>query len=99
MLIYANIFGFKTSHYVSFITIISKDLTSIWRIKEINFYIDYHSLWYAKVSPIYTNFLVVDFFITWIMLFIDKRISSTESLKDDEGKILQKKMNKKMTNY
>ena len=41
LLLYADIFGFKASQYVSFLTIISTDLNQLFNVEKISFYPDF----------------------------------------------------------
>ena len=99
LLIYADIFGIKPSFYVSFLTIISKDLSSLMNIDSIAFNVDFSASWYTKVSPLYINYIVIDFLMTWFFYFVSKCTSNKESLENDEGTILQKTMNEKITSF
>jgi hypothetical protein len=76
VLIYANIFGFVPSNYVSFITIASSGVKNFFSVSSISFIPNFNTVWYSNVSPIFVNFLVVDTVITWVFLLIDKCISS-----------------------
>lgn len=99
VLIYADIFGFQPSNYVSFLTIISSGLKNILSVERLSFLPTYNSSWYLTVSPIFVNFVIVDTVLTWIFLIVDKCSSSYSGLQDEEGKILQKHMNEKITSY
>lgn len=99
VLIYADIFGFAPSKYVSFLTLISTDIKNFFALSSLTFYPDFNSTWYRNVSSVYVNFLVMDSAITWVMFILDKCKSSYSSLQDDQGKILQKHMNEKITSY
>lgn len=99
LLIYADIFGFKATNYVSLITIISNDLSALLKVDTITFYVDFEPIWYRNVSPIYTNYIIIDFLLTWVFFFLSKCLSNKESLEKDEGTILQKSMNEKITSW
>lgn len=93
LLIYADIFGFKTAEYLSFITIISTDFKQFMQVDDITFQTDFSAIWYRNVSPIFSNSLIVETIVTWVFLIVFKCVSNKSSLEDDEGKILQKHMN------
>ena len=90
LLLYANIFGFKAANYVSFVTVISTDLRSFFNVTDLTFYIDFEAIWYKNVSPIYSNYIIIDLLITWGFFVFYKCASDKSSLEDDEGRILQK---------
>jgi hypothetical protein len=98
LLIYADIFGFQASNYVSFITIISSDVKSFFSVENLSFYPDFDTIWYKNVSVIYVNFIIIETVVTWVFYILGK-CSSNTSLEDDEGKVLQKSMNEKITSY
>ena len=99
ILLYSNIFGFKASSYFSFLQIISTDITSFLQISSLEFYMDYSAIWYRNVSPIFTNYIVVDLISLWFMFVVTKCTQNTEGLEEKEGKMLQKHMNKEITSY
>jgi hypothetical protein len=99
LLIYANIFGFQPSNYVSFITIISADMKNFFAVSNLSFYPNFNTVWYKNVSVIYVNFMIVNTAIIWVFFLLDKCTASKGSLEDDEGKILQKNMNEEITSY
>ena len=72
VVIYADIFGFKPSNYVSFLTIISSSLKSVLQVDSISFLPNFNSSWYVLVSPVFVNFVIVDTIITWVFLIVDK---------------------------
>jgi hypothetical protein len=80
LLIYANIFGFEPSKYVSFLTIISSSLKDFVSVSGLSLYPNFSTLWYRNVSPIFVNFLIVNTATVWIFYFIDKCLSSKASL-------------------
>ena len=41
LLIYADIFGFRATNYVSFITIVSTDVRAFFSVDSIKFYVDF----------------------------------------------------------
>ena len=98
VLIYADIFGFQASSYVSLLTIVSSDASEIFKVSNISFYPNFTSLWYRNVSPIFTNFLVFNTLIVWVFLALDKCCFADKShLENKEGKVLQKRMNREIT--
>lgn len=99
ILIYSDIYGFKTTDYASLLTIISADLKNALKVDYLSFYLDFERVWYSNVSPIFTNFVVMDIIFTWIFWVYDKISGDREGLKDDEGTILQKTMNTKITSF
>jgi len=80
ILIYADIFGFQPSNYVSFLTIISSGIKSFFSVDNLSFYPDFTTVWYRNVSPIFVNFLIVNTVIVWVFFIIDKCMSSKSSL-------------------
>lgn len=66
ILIYSDIYGFKTTNYASLLTIISADLKNALKVDQLSFYLDFERVWYSNVSPIFTNFVVMDIIFTWI---------------------------------
>ena len=99
VLIYADIFGFTPSNYVSLLTLISTDIESFFKFSTLSFYPDFNTTWYRNVSSVFANYLIIDILLTWLFLVIDKCFASYEGLKEDQGKILQKHMNEKITSY
>ena len=99
LLIYADIFGFTPSTYVSLLTVISSDIENFFKFSTLSFYPTFNTTWYRNVSSIFANYLLVDTAITWLFLIIDKCLAGYDGLQDDEGKILQKHMNQKITSY
>jgi hypothetical protein len=93
ILIYSDIYGFKTTNYASLLTIISADLKNALKVNELTFYLDFERVWYSNVSPIFTNVLIFDTISTWVFWVYNKIMGDKEGLKDDEGTILQKTMN------
>jgi hypothetical protein len=41
ILIYSDIYGFKTTDYVSLVTIISADLKNAFKVDQLSFYLDF----------------------------------------------------------
>lgn len=80
LLIYANIFGFQPSNYVSFITIVSTDVKNFFAIDNLSFYPNFNTVWYKNVSVIYVNFIIVNTVVAWIFFLFDKCTSSKASL-------------------
>jgi hypothetical protein len=99
VLIYADIFGFQASNYVSFLTIISSSIKDFLMVTNLSFYPDFTPVWYRNVSPIFTNFLIINTLMVWLFFIIDKYLSSKTSLERDEGKMLQKRMNQEITSF
>lgn len=100
ILIYGDIFGFTASSYVSFITVISSDVKNILQVDNISFYPNFTSVWYRNVSPIFTNFMIFNTLTLWVFFALDKCCFANKShLENKEGKILQKRMNREITEY
>ena len=99
LLIYADIFGFKARDYVSFITIISTDIANFFNVDSISLNVDFDRIWYRNVSPVFTNYVIIDTVFTWGFFIFYKCISNKEGLQNDEGSILQKSMNEKITSW
>jgi hypothetical protein len=99
ILIYADILGFKATNYISFITIISSDVKNFLNVDSITFYVDFEKIWYRNVSPIFTNYLIFDTISVWVFYILGKCSGNQESIQDEQGKILQKNMNKVLTSY
>ena len=93
LLLYANIFGFQASRYISFITLISTDVSNFFNIDSIELSLDYDNIWYRNVSPIFTNYVIFDILFTWGFFIFYKCISNKSSLEKQEGQMLQKTMN------
>ena len=83
VLIYADIFGFQPSNYVSFLTIISSGLKNMLSVENLSFLPTYNSSWYLTVSPVFVNFILVDTVLTWIFLIVDKCSSGYSGLQDE----------------
>ena len=83
VLIYADIFGFTPSNYVSLLTAISADIENFFKFTTLSFYPDFNTTWYRNVSSIFANFLIVDTAVTWLFLFVDKCFASYDGLQDD----------------
>jgi hypothetical protein len=99
LLIYSDIFGFQASNYISFVTIISSGVKNFFSVSSISFYPNFTTVWYRNVSVIYVNYLIINTVVIWLFFVIDKYTSGIKGLEDDEGKILQKHMNEKMTSF
>lgn len=100
VLIYANIFGFTPSSYVSFLTVISSGIRNFLKVENLSFYTNFTAIWYRNVSPIFTNYILFNTVGLWgSYIFFKCCCSSRDSLKDKESRILQKTMNKKMTDF
>ena len=76
LLIYANIFGVKPARYISIITIISTDLQAVFDITNLNFHEDFNSIWYRNVSPVFTNYVIIDTLFTWFFFIFYYIISN-----------------------
>ena len=84
VLIYADIFGFKPSSYVSFITLISTDLGNFFKITELSFYPSFTGVWYRNVSPLFTNYLIFNTIVVWLVyIFFRCCCISKDELQDD----------------
>ena len=81
ILLYANIFGFKATSYVSFITIVSSDAYDFFNVSSISLSPDFEPIWYRNVSPIFTNYIVLDIPFTWVFFLYYKFVSSKSGLK------------------
>ena len=99
ILLYANIFGFKASTYVSFITLISTDVKNLFKVETLTLNEDFSRIWYRNVSPIFTNYVIFDTLFTWGFFIFYKCISNKKSLENEEGQMLQKHMNNKITSW
>lgn len=100
ILIYADIFGFEPTRYVSFLTLISSDIKNFLLVDNLSFYPEFNAIWYRNVSPIFTNFLIFNTLGVWgSYLFFRCCCSSHDSLQDDERKMLQKTMNRKINSF
>lgn len=99
ILLYSDIFGFKTSSYFSFLTLISQGISSFLQVDNLQFYLDYSPIWYRNVSPMFTNFILLDIATIWVMFIVSKVKASFIGISDKEEKILQKHMNEEITAY
>ncbi len=84
VVIYADIFGFQASNYVSLITIISSDASSFFSVSNLSFYPNFTAVWYRNVSPLFTNFLIFNTLIVWIMFILDKCCFANKSGLEDK---------------
>ena len=82
ILLYSDIFGFKSANYFSFLQIISTDASNFLQVDSLQFYLDYNGIWYRNVSPIFTNFLIFDTLAVWVLFVITKCRSDPEDLKE-----------------
>lgn len=83
VLIYANIFGFTPSSYVSFLTIISSGIRNFLRVDSLSFYPNFTAIWYRNVSPVFTNYILFNTIAVWgSFIFFKLCCSSKDSLKD-----------------
>jgi hypothetical protein len=78
---------------------ISSGFSSFLQVEKLQLYLDYDTIWYRNVSPVFTNYLIFDVFSVWIMYFITKCRTNFSNLENDEKKVLQKHMNKDITSY
>jgi hypothetical protein len=83
ILIFSDIYGFKTTNYVSLLTLISSDLNNALQVQDLSFYLDFDAIWYKNVSPIFTNYVIFDIVFTWIFYFYNMCVGDKEGLKDD----------------
>lgn len=70
--IYADIFGFQASKYVSLITIISSDASNFFNVSTLSFYPNFTAVWYRNVSPLFTNYIIFNTLIVWVTFILDK---------------------------
>ena len=100
LLIYSDLNGVKPASFVSLIKVLFPNV-EIFNMDSFKYYNDYTTLWYKNVSPYFTNFLIVDLLMVWIKFIWDLCFTSCsyKSLESDEGKILQKKMNEKISSF
>lgn len=100
LLIYADIFGFQASSYVSFLTIISSNANAFFQASSISLYPNFTPVWYRNVSPVFTNFLIFNTLMVWLFFLLEKCcFASNNGLQSKEGKVLQKRMNRDITAY
>jgi hypothetical protein len=100
ILIYAEIFGFSQKDYVNLITLISSDLSNILAVTNFSVYPTFTSVWYRNVSPIFTNYMIFNTVGVWLVYFFYRCCCiNKENLQDDERKILQKTMNRKIIDF
>lgn len=100
LLIYADVYGFKISSYVSLIKLINPNI-AFFNMDAFTYYDDFTNIWYRNVSPYFVNFLVINLIMVWVM-FAVKSIGNScrvSNLKDKEGKILQKTMNQDISSF
>lgn len=67
ILLYSDIFGFKASSYFSFLTLISSGVGNFFSVSSLQFYVDYSPIWFKNVSPIFTNYIILDVITVWLM--------------------------------
>ena len=72
ILIYADIFGFQPSSYVSFLTLISSDVKSFLAVTNLSFYPNFTNVWYRNVSPLFTNYIIFNVVGIWVNFIIFK---------------------------
>ena len=83
ILIYADIYNFKASDYVSLLTIISSNIKDVLLVNSLSFYPNFDPVWYRNVSPLFTNYLIFNTLVVWGSFIITKCCSSTDSLQSD----------------
>lgn len=101
LLIYADVYGFRISSYVSLIKLINPNISAFFNMDSFTYYDDFSSIWYRNVSPYFVNFLVINLILVWVG-FAWKACSNSRrvnNLKDEEGKILQKNMNQQISSF
>lgn len=72
VLIYADIFGFLPTNYVSFLTIISTDIKNFLKVDNISLYPTFTNIWYRNVAPLFVNFVIVNMATTWGVFILNK---------------------------
>lgn len=97
LFLYADVFGVKPARYISFIALISSNFYSFFDVTQLQLNNDFSPIWYRNVSPIFTNYIVFDTAFTMLFFIFYKCISNKSRLEKDEGLILQKRMNEKIT--
>lgn len=60
VLIFSNMFGFKMAEKLSLLNLNTSDIP---------YYSDFTDSWYRVVSPYFTNFMIIDFFVVWLKFF------------------------------
>lgn len=80
LIITADIFGFQSSRYISFLTLLSSDLYSFFQVNDINYYANFSIVWYKNVGVIFINYLIANTITVWIFFFLDKWLASKGSL-------------------
>lgn len=100
VLIYSDLYGIKPASYVSFIQVLIPQI-NLFNMESYQYYSDFTNLWYKNVSPFATNFLIIEFVIIWLkfIFYVCYLGCKNRGLEEDEGRILQKKMNEKITSY
>ena len=72
ILIYADIFGFQPSSYVSFLTIISTDITNFLSVSTLSFSPSFTNIWYRNVSPLFTNYMIFNTLAVWAVYIFNR---------------------------
>lgn len=100
ILIYSDLYGIKPASYVSLIKVLIPSI-DFFNMESYQYYNDFSVLWYKNVSPFMTNFLIIDVVVTWLkfIFYVCYLGCKRSSIESDQGKILQKKMNEKLTSY
>lgn len=80
LIITADIFGFQSSRYISFLTLLSSDLYSFFQVNDINYYADFSIVWYKNVGVIFINYLIANTITVWVFFFLDKWLANKGSL-------------------
>lgn len=101
LLIYADVYTFKIASYVSLVKLINPNINDFFNMDSFTYYSDFSTIWYRNVSPYFINFLILNMLVMWLG-FAWKACSNSrriENLKEEEGKILQKHMNKEIVKF
>lgn len=94
-------YTFKIASYVSLIKLINPQIDSFFNMDSFTYYEDFSNIWYRNVSPYFINFLVLNLILVWVGFAwkacrAGRRI---ENQREDEGMILQKHMNQRITDF
>lgn len=101
LLIYADVYTFRIASYVSLIKLINPNINAFFNMDSFSYYDDFSAIWYRNVSPYFVNFLVLNLVLVWVSFAWKccRNSRRIENLREDEGKILQKHMNKKIVDF
>ena len=80
VLIYADIFGFYPTNYVSLLTIISTDIKNFLKVDNISLYPTFTNIWYRNVSSFSINYIIIDTAKAW-GFFIFKKLCCLNTAK------------------